>query len=158
MSGAIDRGITLTAYELASRFVGLKEVGGTVSEPQILAMLRLDQRWPEGDEVPWCSAFVNYVCWLLRLPRSKNLRARSWLCLGWPVPIGCADVGFDVVVLTRGGGFEQPGPDVIDAPGHVGFYGGLDGDTVAVLGGNQSNAVNLSRYPVNRILGIRRIH
>ena len=42
-------------------------------------MLRLDQQGPENDEVRWRSAFMNYITWLLRLPRSKNLRARSWL-------------------------------------------------------------------------------
>jgi uncharacterized protein (TIGR02594 family) len=124
-------------------------------------MLKLDDAWPESDAVPWCSAFVNYICWLLRLPRSKSLRARSWLEIGTPYSIPAAQPGFDVVVFSRGA-LPQPGPDVINAPGHVGFYAGLDRpdatrSTVLVLGGNQADGVNISRYPTSRVLGIRRL-
>jgi len=149
--------VELTAYQLADRFTGIEEVPGSVDNPQVMAMLRLDQSWPEGDEVPWCSAFTNYVCWLLRLPRSKSLRARSWLWCGWPVPLEAAAVGFDVVVLNRGPA-PQPGPEVLEAPGHVGFYGGHEGSEVLILGGNQSNRVSLARYPVSRVLGVRRLY
>lgn len=71
------KGIEMTAFDLAQRFAGAAEVAGSASNPQILAMLRLDEKWPEGDDVPWCSAFINYVAWLLRLTRSKSLQARS---------------------------------------------------------------------------------
>ena len=67
--------IELTAFDMAQRFVGISDVSGPTSNSHILAMLHLDEKWPENDEVPWCSAFVNYVAWLLRLPRSKSLRA-----------------------------------------------------------------------------------
>ena len=149
--------IEITAYDLAQRFVGMTEVAGKVSNPQILAMLQLDQAWPEGDEVPWCSAFVNYITWLLRLPRSKSLGARSWLQVGIPINLEDAELGFDVVILKRGGE-NQPGPDVINAPGHVGFFAGGDKDIVLILGGNQSDSVNVSRFFVQNILGIRRLY
>jgi uncharacterized protein (TIGR02594 family) len=150
--------IELTAFELAQRFVGIKEISGRVSNPQILSMLRLDDKWPQDDSVPWCSAFVNYITWLLRLPRSKSLRARSWLLVGEPIVVSqLAVVGFDVVVLKRGSG-NQPGPEVIKAPGHVGFFAGLNTTHVAMLGGNQSDSVNISFYDTDRILGIRRLY
>jgi uncharacterized protein (TIGR02594 family) len=149
-------GIPVTAYDLAQRFVGIDEVDGSSANPQILAMLRLDAAWPEDDAVPWCSAFTNYIAWLLRLPRSKSLRARSWLLVGLPVDIDEAEPGFDVVVMTRGGD-DQPGPDVIEAPGHVGFFAGTERTKVFVLGGNQSNSVSVERYAKTRILGIRRL-
>jgi uncharacterized protein (TIGR02594 family) len=148
--------IELSAFELAERFIGIKEVSGPTSNAAILAMLRLDDSWPESDEVPWCSAFMNYIAWLLRLPRSKSLAARSWLLVGASVALADAEVGFDVVVLKRGSG-AQPGPEVIKAPGHVGFYAGREGGKVVVLGGNQADSVCLARYPVQRILGIRRL-
>ena len=151
------KGIETSAYDIAQRFVGIKEVAGTSSHPQILAMLQLDQKWPGGDDVPWCSAFMNYVGWLLRLPRSKSLRARSWLTVGRPVTIDEAEAGFDVVILKRGKA-KQPGPDVIEAPGHVGLFAGREGNSVLVLGGNQSDAVNVKRFPASRVLGIRRLH
>jgi len=147
--------MNITAFDIAQRFVGIKEVGGSVDNPQIMAMLNLDMSWPENDEVPWCSAFTNYVCWLLRLPRSKNLRARSWLEVGKGIPLDTAEAG-DIIVLKRGKG-EQPGPEVLKAPGHVGFYAGRFGDFIEVLGGNQSDTVKVSRYPVKNLLGVRRL-
>ena len=152
------RKIELTAFDLAQRFIKVKEVKGTVDNPFIMAMLKLDQDWPEHDEVPWCSAFANFICWMLRLPRSKSLRARSWLLVGEAITVSSgAKVGFDVVVLKRGGP-NQPGPDVLEAQGHVGFFAGLNSNHVAVLGGNQADSVNTSFYDVNRILGIRRLY
>ncbi len=147
--------MNITAFDIAQRFVGIKEVGGSVDNPQIMAMLNLDMSWPENDEVPWCSAFTNYVCWLLRLPRSKNLRARSWLEVGKGIPLDTAEAG-DIIVLKRGKG-EQPGPEVLKAPGHVGFYAGRFGEFIEVLGGNQSDTVKVSRYPIKNLLGVRRL-
>jgi uncharacterized protein (TIGR02594 family) len=152
--------IKITPYDLAQRYIGIDEVSGPVANPQILAMLKLDSQWPKDDSVPWCSAFVNYIAWLLRLPRSKSLMARSWLKVGQPVGIDGARAGFDIVILSRGGG-DQPGPDVFDAPGHVGFYSGRlyfsSECDVFILGGNQDNTVSIQSYPVSRLLGIRRL-
>lgn len=148
------RVIQLTAFDLAMRFIGTAEAVGAASNPAVLAMLKLDQDWPEDDDVPWCSAFTNYVCWLLRLPRSKDLRARSWLGVGRPVLE--PGVGFDVVILRRRS--NSPGAHVIDAPGHVGFFAGIEHDRVQVLGGNQSDAVSVSSYRASRVLGYRRLY
>lgn len=143
----------ITAFDIASRFIGLREIPGTKSNPQILGMLKLVDEWPEDDEVPWCSAFVNYIAWLLGLPQSRSLRARSWLGVGRPVLN--PQVGFDIVILKRGGP-NEPGPDVLDARGHVGFYAGTDvGEKIAVLGGNQDDQVRVSLYPRERVLGFR---
>ena len=135
----------ITPFQLAQRFVGLKEVHGTVDNPQILAMLRLDDTWPEHDEVPWCSAFVNYIAWLLRLPRSKSLAARSWLNVGIPIQLTEAQADSDIVILSRDGG------------GHVGFYAEEQGEFVLMLGGNQSDSVCIQAYSKQRILGVRRL-
>jgi len=147
----------VTAYDIASRFIGLKELPGKSHNPAILAMLKLDQEWPEGDEVAWCSALMNWVCWLLRLPRSKDLRARSWLGVGQAIHINEARPGWDLVILKRGEG-PQPGPEEIDAPGHVGFFSGLDDDKVHLLGGNQGDTVSVAGFARTRILGVRRIY
>ena len=143
-------------YWMAQRFVGTKEVSGRAANPQIMSMLQLDSEWPDDDEVPWCSGFANYVCWLLRVVRSKSLRARSWLGVGEVIALADAVVGWDIVILNRAGGPDDP--NIIDAPGHVGFFGGLEGDWIWVLGGNQSDTVKLSRYPVKDILGVRRLY
>lgn len=144
--------IEVTALSVAERFLGMKEVPGTVDNPAILAMLRMDMTWPKNDEVAWCSAFANYVAWLLDLPRSRSLAARSWLKVA--IPTQNPEPGFDVVILKRGGG---PGPEVIDAPGHVGFFAGFNGDRVLVLGGNQGDAVSLAGFPSKDVLGYRKL-
>lgn len=148
------RQVKTSAFELAQRYIGLKEVPGSASNPAVLAMLHLDQTWPDGDEVPWCSAFVNWIAWHLRLPRSKSLRARSWLLVGEPLELAAAEAGEDVVVLNRGGPQD---PGVIEAPGHVGFFAGLDGRSILVLAGNQGNQVSVAPFSADRLLGVRRL-
>lgn len=135
-------------HKLASRFLGLRETAGAVHNPQIVAMLRLDQDWPEGDEVPWCSAFCNYIAWLLDLPRSRSLAARSWLAVGQPVELPQAERGRDIVIFSRG---DNP------AQGHVAIFDRLDGLGVYVIGGNQGDAVTVERYPVAKVIGCRRL-
>lgn len=151
--------IKITPYLLAQRFIGVKEAAGRVANPAILGMLQLDGAQVEDDATPWCSAFVNYIMWLLRLPRSKSLRARSWLEVGQPIHLRDAEPGFDVVILARGD--QRPGAGVINAPGHVGFVGGRasdpEPDWIAVLGGNQGDAVSVRSYPLTSVLGIRRV-
>lgn len=145
----------ITPFQIASRFIGIQEVSGKVANPQILAMLKLDAAWPEDDSVPWCSGFVNYIAWLLCLNRTKSLRARSWLNEKIVARYD-AKVGFDIVILKRGRG-RQPGADVINAPGHVGFFSGFLENHVNILGGNQKDSVNITPYKKSRILGIRRL-
>jgi len=122
-------------------------------------MLRLVADWPEGDHVPWCSAFVHYIAWLCNLPRPRELplRARSWLTVGTPVEFPVQ--GYDVVILSRAGATADP--TVIDAPGHVGWYssrtGARLGEKVWLLGGNQGDMVSLQVYSSGRVLGYRRL-
>jgi uncharacterized protein (TIGR02594 family) len=138
-----------TPFEMAQTFMGTKEVEGIVDNPLILAMLRTDDTWPKNDEVPWCSAFMNFVCKCCRVVRSKSLAAKSWLNFGLSINLNEAQIGFDVIILHRG---TNP------ANGHVGFYAGMDGaNKVRVLGGNQSNSVSIDSFPVSRIAGVRRL-
>lgn len=146
----------MTLYDLAQRFVGMREVVGDGDNPFIRWAHSLCTIGEVPDSVPWCSSWLNALAWMLRLPRSKSAAARSWLQVGVPVELHDAKAGYDVVILKRGGG-GQPGPDVINAPGHVGLFAGLDHDNMLILGGNQSDAVNISLYPQDRILGIRRL-
>lgn len=146
----------MTLYDFAQRFVGMKEFAGEDDNPFIRWSHSLCTIGEQPDSVPWCSSFLNALAWMLRLPRSKSAMARSWLEVGVPVAIGDAEPGYDVVILQRGSG-PQPGPEITNAPGHVGLYAGTEGGYVLVLGGNQSDAVNIRRYDKGRILGIRRL-
>jgi uncharacterized protein (TIGR02594 family) len=147
--------ITTSALEVAKRFIGLKEVPGTAANPQIVAMLELEDKSIQSDEVAWCSAFVNYVTFLLGLPRSKSLAARSWLLVGTPVALADAKPDCDVVIFKRAGGTE--GPEVINAPGHVAFFVAELPNGIQVIGGNQGNAVSISTFPKEQLLGVRRL-
>ena len=145
----------VSALELAMTLQGVHEVVGGHDNPLILAMLQQDNAWPSHDEVAWCSAFVNFVARLLRLPRSKDLRARSWLRVGREVSLREAQPYFDVVIFNRGGPHD---PAIIDAPGHVAFFSKLMGGMVEVFGGNQGNAAGFAQYPAADVLGVRRLY
>jgi uncharacterized protein (TIGR02594 family) len=147
------------AVKIASRYLGLKEKSGDVHERHIQAWHADAGLGDQPDETPWCGAFVRHVCWLLSLfVPEKPARARSWLGVGRPVSLGEACCGWDLVILSRGS--YAPGPDVLDAPGHVGFFilAEGSGDGIYVLGGNQSDAVTVQRYPAARVLGVRRLY
>lgn len=148
----------MTLFQLGQRFVGeIREQPGSADHPWIQwALMLCGFGLDAHDEVPWCSAAVNAWAWELRLPRSKSAAARSWLGIGEALELEEATVGNCVVVLSRGSG-AQPGPEVRDAPGHVGVYAGCDGPYVVVLGGNQGNGVSIERFPNDRILGVRRL-
>ncbi len=148
--------LELSAFDLAQRYVGIREISGEKDHPLIRWWLSLCSIQDAHDEIPWCSAFINGITWELRLPRSKSAAARSWLQIGAPVHIANAEPGFDVVILKRGTG-DQPGPEVIAAPGHVGFFAAVDRGRIMVLGGNQGDEVNVSGFPADRLLGIRRL-
>ncbi len=90
-------------------------------------------------------------------PIKERARARMWLTVGKPMDIEHAVRGYDVVILKRGTGI-QPDETVTSAPGHVGIYVMHDNTHVWLLGGNQSNSVNITKYPRSRILGIRRLY
>jgi uncharacterized protein (TIGR02594 family) len=146
----------ITPYELATRFKGIKEIEGDEHNAQILAILQRAQRWVRRDEVAWCSAFIGYICFLLGLPETKNLRARSWLRIGKPVQRINAEQGWDICIFNRANGPMDA--SIIDAPGHVGFLHRISSNGIYVLGGNQSNTVNITRISAKRLLGIRRLH
>ena len=151
--------MNLTAFDIAQRYISIKELPGGLDHPLIrwwLSLCGFDAATVH-DEVPWCSAFVQGPTWELRLPRSKSAAARSWLQFGVPIEITEAKAAYDVVVLKRGAG-AQPGPEVLSAPGHVGFFAGLDGLHVRELGGNHGDAVTIANFPRGLVLGVRRLY
>ena len=136
-----------TLHAFSEKFLGLEEKPGMNHEPAILAALQLDADWVDSDETAWCSAAVNALCWMLELPRSGRLNARSWLNVGKEVHV--PKVGNDIVIFWR----ENPD----SWKGHVGIFGGFDGDKVICRGGNQSNKFSDALYPRSRVLGYRRL-
>lgn len=131
---------------------GVVEVPGPGDEPRVVEYHSATSLAAQDDEVPWCSSFVNWCMWEGGIGATRSARARSWL--RWGVAVDPPPYGA-VVVLQRGGG-NQPGRNVVEAPGHVGFYVGHAGpEEVLILGGNQGDAVCIKGYPADRVLDYR---
>ncbi len=96
---------------------------------------------------PWCAAMVNACERAVGKKGTGLLNARSFLNYGSKIELGWARPG-DIVIFTRGGSSWQ---------GHVAYFvSRSDERTINVIGGNQSNQVCYQKYPIRRILGIRR--
>lgn len=103
-----------------------------------------------NEELPWCSAFVNWCLQQAGYPITHLANARSWLtykganmCLASP-RWGC------VTVLWR----PPDGPDpFLSGKGHVGFFVGDQGSKIELLGGNQSRRVQSKSFPKDHVLG-----
>lgn len=128
----------------AWREFGQAERAGNSHNPRIVAFYR-DVGHPDvvRDEVAWCAAFCGACLERSGVRSTRSLLARSYL--KWGVALTEPRVGC-IAVFSRG---SDPGQ------GHVGFWLGETDDAVVVLGGNQSNAVSVARYPRSRLLGLR---
>ena len=135
----------MNAYELARKYDGLKE-WAEGSNPEIDKMFADVGHAGSRDDVPWCAAFVGAMLKRAGLKGTGKLNARSYLDWGTPVDRKDAKPG-DVVVFKRGNSTWQ---------GHVAFFVKDKGALIDVLGGNQSNAVNVKGYQASKLLGIRR--
>lgn len=128
--------------EIAQSLVGLTEVPGPNSNPEIVAMWKDIKRGGiKDDATPWCAAFVGACLERAGVKSSRFESAKSYLDWGDKLD---APVYGAVVVFSRTGG------------GHVGFVVGLDErDNLLVLGGNQGDAVNVKAFPKSRVTGYR---
>lgn len=133
----------------ARNYVGIREnTSKGEHSPLILSMLERmghfsdeSPAWWKDDETPWCGLFVGFCLGITgRYVVREWYRAGAWQSyhmtkLDQPA-YGC------IATFTRNGG------------GHVGFVVGTDEhDHVMILGGNQSNAVNVLPFPVSRLVG-----
>ena len=122
----------------------VSETPGRSDNPRIVDYFRrVGHAYVQGDETPWCAAFVGACLERAGLRSTRSLAARSYL--GWGVEMPAPSFGA-IVVLSRG---ADP------ALGHVGFLVGLTDAHVIVLGGNQSNAVTVAAFDRARVLGWR---
>jgi len=128
----------------ALAFFGTHEITGPKHSPIILGWARECGLTADytADEIPWCGLFIA-VCakragWSIP---EKPLWALNWSA--WGVNAGQPELG-DVLTFIRDGG------------GHVGIYIGEDREAYHVLGGNQSNAVTITRISKTRMKAARR--
>lgn len=137
----------MTPFEIARGYIGTTEGPGPENNPVIMEMYAsVGHDWVEHDSVAWCAAFVGHCLERAGIRSTRKLTARSYLDWGVPVEIAEALPG-DIGVIPRGSSSWQ---------GHVFFIDRIEGSWVWGLGGNQSDAVNVKRYPVSKLLGVRR--
>jgi uncharacterized protein (TIGR02594 family) len=133
---------------LEERQKGVKELPDPAENPRIVEYLRTTTLVSAtSDETDWCSAFVNWCFEQCGVKGTGSLAAKSWLGFGDGIAVprrGC------VVV------FDRP-PEPVN--GHVAFYigevPGNHGGSIAVLGGNQGDAITIATYPRKRLRGFR---
>lgn len=115
----------------ARRYVGTKEVRGSKHNPLILKWWQAIRAPFTDDETPWCAGFVGGCLEEVGIKSSRSASARSYE--RWGVALNKPAIGCVVVFSRRGGG-------------HVGFCVGHSKNTVAVLGGNQRDMVNITNF------------
>ena len=137
----------MTPFDIARSYIGTTEGPGPADNPIIMEMYAsVGHDWVEHDSVAWCAAFVGHCLERAGIRSTRKLTARSYL--HWGVPVETADTQQgDIGVIPRGSSGWQ---------GHVFFIDRIEGPWVWGLGGNQDDAVNVKRYPVSKLLGVRR--
>lgn len=127
---------------IALELFGTKEKEGPGNNPVILAWAKEIGIRYEADSIPWCGLFMATVAHRAKEPLPKiPLRAASWGSWGVAVTPPCLG---DVLVFSRKGG------------GHVGLYVAEDYAYYHVLGGNQGDAVSITRIEKGRLQHSRR--
>jgi uncharacterized protein (TIGR02594 family) len=130
---------------LARSYIGVREIKGSKHNPKIIALRKAARTGIVNDEDPWCADFVNGVVEAAGFRSARTAGARATIKLG--VKLDGPAVGA-IAVLWRG---SKDG-----WAGHTGFIVGRDRDgNLMVLGGNQSDAVNIKPFPRSRVLGYR---
>ena len=127
--------------KIARSYLGIKEIKGQKTNPEIQKMLssmgkysKEDKAWWKDDETPWCGLFVGFCLgeggrfvpknWYRALAyKDAGMRKLAKPCYG------------AIAVFSRTGG------------GHVGFVVGKSKTgKVLILGGNQNDAVSIKAF------------
>lgn len=125
--------------------IGQTEISGKRSNPTIMSWAKRIGGWVKSyykdDDIPWCGLFVAYCLQAnnITITIKNPLSARAWLKFGEEIK-PCFGA---IMVFSRNGG------------GHVGFYVSEDANYYHILGGNQSNSVNVMKVAKSRFLGAR---
>lgn len=122
---------------------GQTEEPGPNHNPRVVEYHSRTSLAAKDDETPWCASFVSWTMVEVGLQNPNTARARDFLYYGQAMQT--PQIG-SIVVLSRGSSPSQ---------GHVGFYMGERDDKILVLGGNQSNSVNIAPYAKARVLAYR---
>lgn len=137
--------MSISWFDTAKSLLGTKEISGAAHNQRILSWAKeiggFIGKFYNADEIPWCGLFVAYCLYKNKIAVDQNaLSALSWASWGTPLTRGVPGA---IMVFVRPGG------------GHVGFYVSEDAESYHILGGNQSNAVTITRVPKHRFKAAR---
>jgi len=129
---------------IANKEIGQKEIKGGKHNPRILEYYATTTRKATTDEVAWCSSFVNWCMTQAGMCGTNSAKALSWK--SWGKKLGSPVYGCIVIIDYSYKGDKYKGK------GHVGFAVGKDSkNRLYLLGGNQSDSVNVSKYNCSAI-------
>jgi uncharacterized protein (TIGR02594 family) len=123
------------------RKMGLHEVSNTAS---LIEWLKIGKYLGNPKNLPWCGDAVE-SCIAKTLPQ-EPLPSNPFFAQAWK------DFGIDADGPAVGAiGVIRWDP----SSGHVGIVAGISGDRVNLLGGNQSNSINISSFPRSKLIAFR---
>lgn len=134
-------------FDIALQELGVHETPGAAATARIIEYDKCTSLKACSDEVPWCSAFANWVVSKAGDRGTNSAAARSWLDWGKSIPVPKQG---SIVVVDRK---DPSNPNAA----HVTFFvkDNGDGATFTGLGGNQGDAVKYSTYRYDKVLGYR---
>lgn len=147
-------GSTPEHLRFALGMLGVREAVGTGKNkrpnPEIQKMYKKVLGLDDYDTIgnPWCAIGLDYWLEMTGTPSPKKPNARSFLSWGVNVPRDEAQEG-DIVVFWRGKYDDK-------VTGHVAILLEDQGDTMLVLGANQSDMVCIRQFDADKVIGIRR--
>jgi uncharacterized protein (TIGR02594 family) len=128
----------------ARQEIGVTEIAGKVHSKRVLSYWELAKLYFTDDETPWCAGFVGAMLEDCGIKSTRSGMARSYDKWGQP----CGPVPGAIVTFWRG---SKTG-----GSGHVGFLDARDQNgNLMILGGNQSDAVNIKPFSTSRLIGYR---
>jgi uncharacterized protein (TIGR02594 family) len=142
-----DAGVLPKHLTIALNLIGTVETAGAANNPVIMGWAKrckeagVNVAGYTADSVPWCGLFMAYVMVEAgRADEAKVIGGTLW-ALNWSkfgADGGQPELG-DILTFNRNGG------------GHVGIYIGEDTGFYHLLGGNQSDKVNIMRIAKSRM-------
>lgn len=98
-----------------------------------------------SDQVAWCSSFVNWCLKQVHVRGTNSAAAASWAHWGTPLTQG----RYGCIVQLHNPKHVHHDPRTGSSSGnHVGFFVSGTATHVTLLGGNQSNQVKVSSFPI----------
>lgn len=125
---------------------GVSEIAGRGANQRIVAYHATTGLGARSDEVPWCSSFVNWCLDQVGIRGTNSAAAASWS--PWGQAVEDPRYGAIVHIFRKPRGVD--GSTGSSSGNHVAFLVGRTATHISLLGGNQSNRVRVSNFPLSQ--------